>query len=365
MNVREKRKPAILMVGPDRGAHGGISSVIDSYFANGIEEKCEVKFISSYKDGTKLFKLLLAVQAYFKFVRIIKHFEIVHVHMASDASFTRKSFFIRKAKAAGKKVVLHIHSGDLNEFYEKRLTDKGRERYKYVLEQADIVIALSPQWKDYLANVVHIRNKIEVLENFVKVDKMEKFNSGSRRVLFLGNMEERKRPDTLIRAAAEIVKVCPDATFYFAGDGDLESFQRLAKDCGVADSCFFLGWQNHAAVEKLFSECSIISLPSSNEGMPMCLLEGLAHGLAVVTTPVGGIPQIVVDQENGFFHEVGDYKTLSNIIIRLFKDKRLLAMIQKHGYLTAKERYSFESGISNLVRIYKSLFKANSKRYEK
>ena len=85
------------MVGPGRGVKGGISTVVNSYYDLGLDKKVELRYIASMEDGNKLKKLLVAVRAYIKFCLILDSYDIVHVHMAAQASFIRKSLFIKRA----------------------------------------------------------------------------------------------------------------------------------------------------------------------------------------------------------------------------------------------------------------------------
>ena len=90
--------PKVLMVGPGRNVMGGISTVVNSYYELGLDKKIGLRYISSMEDGSKIKKLAIAFSSYIEFSRHIKECDIVHVHMAAQASFTRKSIFIKKAK---------------------------------------------------------------------------------------------------------------------------------------------------------------------------------------------------------------------------------------------------------------------------
>ena len=124
--------PKVLMVGPGRDVMGGISTVVNSYYELGLDKEVELRYVSSMEDGSKLKKLLVAFNSYMEFSRHIKEYDIVHVHMAAQASFTRKSIFIKKAKKAGKKIIIHQHSADFDDFYFRQSDAKKRNgRYYY------------------------------------------------------------------------------------------------------------------------------------------------------------------------------------------------------------------------------------------
>lgn len=79
--------PKVLMVGPGRNVMGGISTVVNSYYELGLDKKIGLRYISSMEDGSKIKKLAIAFSSYIEFSRHINECDIVHVHMAAQASF--------------------------------------------------------------------------------------------------------------------------------------------------------------------------------------------------------------------------------------------------------------------------------------
>lgn len=96
-------KYKVLMVGPDRSVHGGISGVVNNYYAAGLDQKIELKYIGTMIEGSKVRKLWRAMKAYMQFLVQLSGYDIVHVNMASDASYVRKSFLSRQRKEPGKR----------------------------------------------------------------------------------------------------------------------------------------------------------------------------------------------------------------------------------------------------------------------
>ena len=110
-------KIKVLMAGPDRSVHGGISGMVNNYYDAGLDGRIQLCYIGTMVEGSKLRKLFQAVKAFARFLAKLPFYQIVHVNMASDASYYRKSFFIRAAKLYGKKIVIHQHGGDFESFY--------------------------------------------------------------------------------------------------------------------------------------------------------------------------------------------------------------------------------------------------------
>lgn len=127
-------KQSVLMVGPGRTVKGGITTVVDSYYELGLNQKTNMKYIASMEDGSKLKKLLVAIISYVQFCMCVNQFDIVHVHMAAQASFSRKALFIKRAKKAGKKIILHQHAADFDDFFFNQSDEKKEIKLNLYLQ---------------------------------------------------------------------------------------------------------------------------------------------------------------------------------------------------------------------------------------
>ena len=157
----------ILMIGPGRDVRGGISTVVNSYYELGIEKDTEIKYIPTMEDGSQIKKLIVAVKAYMEFGGCVKKYDIVHVHMAAQASFVRKSLFVQKAKKAGVKVIIHSHAADFDKYFFEESDDKNRKKIKETFALADKVIVLSEEWADFFGKNVCDPAKIKIIYNGV------------------------------------------------------------------------------------------------------------------------------------------------------------------------------------------------------
>ena len=96
-------------------------------------------------------------------------------------------------------------------------------------------------------------------------------------------------------------------------------------------------------------------LPSYNEGLPMALLEGMACGLPLISTRVGGIPDVIEDNKNGFLIEPGDVSELAAKMIALCTDHNLRDEMGRCSKRLCDANFSVEGYIENLVNIYNSI----------
>lgn len=146
------------------------------------------------------------------------------------------------------------------------------------------------------------------------------------RVLFVGRLTAQKELMTLVAAA----RMVPECKVWIVGSGPSEpELRAAAKDTSIE----FFGAKNHEEVAKLFSLCRALVLCSSYEGTPNVVLEALAHGRPVIATPVGAIPELIRNRDNGLLVAVGDTESLASAI-------RALADDSLWGELAAKARPS-------------------------
>lgn len=303
-------KMKVLMIGAGRDVRGGVSSVVNSYYDAGLDKLCDLTYLPTMEDGSKLKKLFVAARARVRFERLIKENDILHVHMSSDNSFYRKAVFIRRAYREKKKIVIHMHGSTFDLFYRERCNEKQKREVRDVFAMADAVIALSEDWKQFLARYICAPEKIHVIYNAVKLPEPYEKDYGNRKMLFLGILGQRKGTYDLIEVLPEIFRKYPDAHIYFGGDGEREQAERLCREKGIDGNVTFLGWVRDVEKEKYLKECSIYVLPTYHEGMPMSVLEAMSHGMAVVSTYVGGIPHLITDGENGLLCKAGDRAAL-------------------------------------------------------
>lgn len=347
----------VLMIGAGRDVRGGVSSVVNSYYDAGLDKLCELTYLPTMEDGSKLKKLLVAAGARVHFERLIRGNDILHVHMSADNSFYRKAVFIRKAHKEGKKIIIHMHGSTFDLFYKERCNAAQKQQVREIFAMADKVIALSEDWKEFLAEYICDEQKIVVIYNAVKIPEAYPKDYTNRKMLFLGIMGQRKGTYDLIEVLPEILSKYPDSHIYFGGDGEREQAEQLCMEKGIADHVTFLGWVRGAEKEKLLKECGIYVLPTYHEGMPMSILEAMSYGMAVVSTYVGGIPHIITDGENGLLCEAGDKAALQEKLLKLLEDENLRERLGQNAYETMARNFDVKENVKRVYGIYEELCK--------
>ncbi len=353
----ESERKRVLMVGPDRGVHGGISAIVNNYYEAGLDKKVDLKYIGTMKEGSRGKKFLVAAAAYFKFLCSLSWCDVVHVNASSDSSIMRKSFFIRAAYRRNKKIVLHQHGGDFKNYFENQISDKRRAYLKSILDMADVMLVLTPSWKEYFSNLTD-SGKIKVFPNCVAVKRDISFAEGEdsgrdmNKLLFLGRICKDKGIDELLDAVTEIGRENKDVKLYIGGIYEEESYRKRIEG---NDLVKFLGWIAGEEKEKYLRECGIFVLPSYYEGFPVSVLEAMAGGCVVVASEVGGIPDVVTDGETGVLVPPKDPEMLKNAVLKVMNDKTLADKLRVSAFKKVEENYSSSASVERLVNIYNSL----------
>jgi glycosyltransferase involved in cell wall biosynthesis len=253
---------------------------------------------------------------------------LLHVNLASRGSAARKYVVLAVAEALRVPVVLHLHGALFDRFYIES-PHWVQARLRWMFRKASRVLVLGPHWRAVAVNLLGADpGRVQIVCNGVPSGEGERKNDDGLHVVFLGRLEERKGVSDLIAAlAAPALRDLPwRATL--AGDGDPRPYAAQAHRLGIGDRIAFPGWLDRKETTGLLRSASVLALPSKAEGLPMVVLEALANGVPVVTTPVGAIPDFLEDQVSALFHPPGDASALARALDRLMRsedDRRALA----------------------------------------
>lgn len=209
------------------------------------------------------------------------------------------------------------------------------------------------EYGDRLAERGYPREKLTSLVPLVSSDIVRETREPRERatdVLYVGRLSGEKGVDDLLAAFAD-ADLDADVRLHVVGDGpSRESLEDRARSLGIADWTVFHGFVGHGdALWTLFDESDLLVLPSYTEGLPRVLGEGMARGLPVVATRVGGIPAFVDDGENGLLVDPGDVDGLCRAIEQVVDDAALRERLTEASLATARD-VTFEAQGERLVR---------------
>lgn len=254
---------------------------------------------------------------------LLARIDLLHVNLASYGSTYRKLAICAVARFLDVPYILHLHGADYPAFW-CGASPSLRKRIVQMYEGAARVVVLGNYWREFVLQIAPASRPVILMNATPAFDRVRKDTASDTMplILFLGRLGERKGTPELI-AAAERLKHLPDWRMIIGGDGPVEETRADVARRGLSDRVSVPGWVGPDEVSTLLSISDIMVLPSRAENLPMSVIEGMAAGLAIVTTPVGAVPDIISEGETGFLVEPGDPAILAAALERIIVDPAL------------------------------------------
>lgn len=341
----------IVHIGTSKQTQGGVATVIKTICSG--ESPYVHRHIVTHCDGSKSRKASRFLRAIGQLlIDLIAHRNtIYHVHISAHGSFVRKGICAVLIKLFAARLVIHVHGGRYQTFYESS-GEAFRWIIRSVMRLADVLIVLSAEWETFFRNIA-LPEKIVVLHNAVPLPQPGPkccIDSSPSRIAVIGRLGQSKGTFDLMRA---IAAAGINAELCLAGDGDLEGAKRLANDLNIGDRVKILGWIDERGRSELLSSAQLFALPSYVEGLPMALLEAMSYGLPVVTTPVGGIPSVVIDRVNGILVTPGDIADIGRQVQYLLQNPAEARRLGNAAYATIAQNFDARHFRAALHNVYK------------
>ena len=229
---------------------------------------------------------------------------------------------------------------------------------------SDRIITVSEYLKEFLKeNKILNNERIEIVYNGVD---LELFNPEKNRIvdrekiaisadeliiMTASNFRWERGHEYIIKAIEKTKGNKNNFRFVFIGNGPLENrIKSMAKDLDIEDKILFMGYRDN--IHELLSLCDIFILPSIAEGVGMLsLLEPMAMKKPVITTPIGGIPEMVKNGENGFLVKPADTDAILDALYKLADDKLLRQAMGAKGRQIAEENFNARDKVRDLEKI--------------
>ena len=350
---KKSKKVRVLMVGPDVSVKGGIKTVIMQYLSWNKWDKVIFSYVPVYVEKNFWKKIIFFVKGCLQiWVRVLfGKTDIVHLHVAERGSFYRKSIIMFGCKLAGVKTILHHHGAEFIEFYDQArgLKQKWIQR---TIGEADLNLVLGEYQKSQMKKRFS-KAIFCIFPNTLEISNTISYRTDARVILFAGRMEYRKGIyDLLCAIAACNDKLEEDVKVYLCGDGEVGRVRKVIKNFGLSERIVVKGWLDSEQIEELYNKSMMFVLPSYREGLPMALLEAMAHGLPCIAGKAGAIPEVIENGKNGILVEPGNVDDIACSIRYLCENPVIRKNIGKSGYYTVKKKYRLEDGIKELQRIW-------------
>lgn len=289
--------------------------------------------------------------------------DIVHIGTASRVSFAKHGIMALFSHWSGVKVVLQVHASMARLIPQKNTF--WRRYVLFVLRRMDGIVTLSTEWASLIdllpdVPVCYIPNAINVQP--YKVLPRPRPNQVQVNILFLGHIGQEKGCFDLVYAIDQLRRSTTQPfCMHFVGEtlyaGEKERLQVEVKKLNLDDYIQIHPPEyDHAKISRL-ADSDILVLPSYFEGMPMSVIEAMAAGLPVVATRIGGIPDQIIHQYNGFLINPGDVRALSHSLQALLENPKERLQMGLNGREVACEKFDIETKTNNLIDFYQSILK--------
>lgn len=348
----------ILMAGNYYKHHhpGGISAVVQ-YWSENIED---LQYYPTYKLSNIIVRIWLFFTSYVRLAfRMIfdKNIKILHLHTAADGSFWRKAQLVKLGILFNKKVVLHIHASRFKDFYNEASARKRRWIRKILL-MVDVLIVLSDSWKEWFIKIGIPERKIVVLHNITPYPTIladKKNNDNKIHFLFLGEIGKRKGIFDIIRCLSKHkIELENKIELRIGGNKNEDELKRQIEDNQLQNIVKFEGWVGGNKKLELLNWADVFILPSFNEGLPISILEAMSYSMPIISTPVGGIPEIVKDNRNGILVSPGNEDDIYKAIKKYLDNPNLIKIEGSESFNIVKD-YLPQSVMGHLKHIYENL----------
>ena len=286
-----------------------------------------------------------------------ENLDLLHVHYAIPHA---TSAFLAKQIINGKrdlKVVTTLHGTDITLV---GLEPSFLPLVKFSIDQSDGVTAVSRFLKEKTITNYSSNTEIEVIPNFVDTEKFKpcaksEFRNriapnGEKVLVHTSNFRVVKRVTDVIRIFEKVCKIIP-SKLMLVGDGpDRSECERLCRQLDICENVKFLGKQE--GLVEILTSSDVFLIPSQSESFGLAALEAMAAGLPVVSSSVGGLPELVKHNETGFIAEIGDIDRMAKYVIDLLTNERKYERFSQN----ARKRAVEEFDISKIVPIYESFY---------
>ncbi|MFV5696582.1 N-acetyl-alpha-D-glucosaminyl L-malate synthase BshA [Flavobacterium sp. LB3P122] len=302
-----------------------------------------------------------------KLVDMVKLYkiELLHVHYAiphAYAGYMAKQML--KDEGINIPMVTTLHGTDItlvgnHPFYKPAVT--------FSINKSDFVTSVSQSLKDDTLKLFNIKNEIEVIPNFIELDKnvndpriachRSVMAKGNERIItHISNFRKVKRIPDVIKIFYNIQKEIP-AKLMMVGDGpEKEKAEYLCQELGIQDKVIFFGNSNE--IDKILSYTDLFLLPSQTESFGLAALEAMAWGVPVISSNSGGLSEVNFDGISGYLSDVGKTDEMAVNALKILKDDTTLNKFKENALSIAKK---FD--IKNILPLYENLYKKAINKY--
>lgn len=343
-----KHNPKVLFVATSRQTMGGISSVLKRYENMELWSKYRCRWLETQINKGIALKLWYMIKAYITMLFIVPQYDIIHFHTVPGMSIKIQMPVFLYSLLWRKKTIIHIHVGDC-----MILEHKEDQIFKFVLGKATRTVVLADSFKKIMKE--HFNINADVLYNPIDHSQDANIDNKENYILFASIARPNKGYDTLLKAYKIVSEKHPEWRLVMAGFGDSQSAKEMINELELKEKVTIYKWCDRASMNELYDKAGIFCIASLKEGFPMTFLEAASFGTPIVTTPVGGLVDVIEDGKNCMIFDFRNHEMMAEQIIRLIEDKETRRLISKKLIDLTRNNFSTSSVNESIENLYKSI----------
>lgn len=292
-------------------------------------------------------------------IRLIKHYrpDVIEAHGHRETIYL---LFLQPFVRS--RIVIFFHGWTETNY----LTREGSFINTWIWKHSPLIITVCEDFKKRLCALGVPPSKIHVVYNGISPhlcyarpssgDVRREWNlpDNSRLLLVMGRLSGEKGQANFLRAFALVANEQPDVRAFIVGDGpDRNYLQSLANDLRLASRVVFTGYQHD--VRKYYEAADVLVVPSKSEGIPNVVLEAMVFGVPIISTRVGGIPEVIQDGLSGLLVPSENPKALAEGILRLLSDRKLAQRLVQGARQECLPRFTTARRCAKLADLYQRL----------
>ena len=238
---------------------------------------------------------------------------------------------------------------------------------KFSIEESDGVTAVSRFLREKTLTNYNIQKEIEVIYNFIDTEIYKPMEdacyrshiapNGEKVLVHTSNFRTVKRVTDTIRILAKVLKEIP-TKLVLIGDGpDRSECERLARELDVQKNVIFLG--KHDALAEPLNAADLFLMPSQSESFGLSALEAMACGKPVISSSVGGLPELIVHNETGYIAEIGDVDRMAKYTIDLLTNEKKYNTFSKNSRARAVNQFEKKLILPKYIEFYEKVLNSN------
>jgi L-malate glycosyltransferase len=230
--------------------------------------------------------------------------------------------------------------------------------YRFIFKSSRVhPVGISPEVTASICNYYRLKKDIPTIENGINLDRFQKKTSLSQRhyaVAMVARFEEVKNHEFAFDLFKSVHQLCPNSQFALAGNGELFAHYKELAENEKMDYVHFLGLIED--VPGLLNDSKVLMLCSHHEANPLSLLEGMACGCVIVAAKVGGIPDIVSDNKNGYLFDLSQPDRFVSQIGSIVTSPASYENLSAYNAVSSSQH-----GLETMSQKYLSLFRSLTK----